>query len=45
MKIYFCVKEFGKIRSARINISNFTVFIGENNSGKTKLMELILFTL
>lgn len=41
MKIYFCVKEFGKIRSARINISNFTVFIGENNSGKTKLMELI----
>lgn len=41
MEIYFCVREFGKIKSARINISNFTVFIGENNSGKTKLMELI----
>lgn len=41
MQIYFEVKEFGKIKSARINISNYTIFVGNNNSGKTYLMELI----
>lgn len=41
MKLYFCVKNFAKIEKAKIDISNFTVFIGNNNSGKTKLMELI----
>lgn len=41
MEVYINVKKFGKISEARINISNFTVFVGNNNSGKTQLMELI----
>ena len=41
MQVYISVKNFGKISSARVNISNFTVFVGNNNSGKTQLMELI----
>ena len=41
MKIFFNVKNFGKIDNARIDISNFVVFVGNNNSGKTQLMELI----
>lgn len=41
MEIYINVKNFGKIKSARVNIDNFTVFVGNNNSGKTQLMELI----
>lgn len=41
MKIFFNVKKFGKIDNARIDISNFAVFVGNNNSGKTQLMELI----
>lgn len=35
------VRNFGKIESADINISNFSIFVGENNSGKTYLMQLI----
>lgn len=41
MEVYINVKNFGKIKEARINISNFTVFVGNNNSGKTQLMQLI----
>lgn len=41
MKIYFSVKNFGKIEHAKIDISNFTIFVGNNNSGKTQLMQLI----
>lgn len=41
MDIYIRVKNFGKIRHARVNISNFTIFVGNNNSGETQLMELI----
>ena len=41
MKIYIQFKDFGKINSGRIDISNFTVFVGENNSGKTFVMQLI----
>ncbi|KAI4448912.1 hypothetical protein C823_003439 [Eubacterium plexicaudatum ASF492] len=41
MEVYINVKNFGKISEARVNISNFTVFVGNNNSGKTQLMELI----
>lgn len=41
MEVYINVKKFGKIKEARINISNFTVFVGNNNSGKTQLMQLI----
>ncbi len=39
--MYFSVKDFGKIKEARVNISNFAIFVGNNNSGKTQLMELI----
>ena len=41
MEVYINVKKFGKIKEARINISNFTVFVGNNNSGKTMVMQLI----
>ena len=45
MKIVFKVEDFLKIEKAEIDITNFCVFIGNNNSGKTKLMELIYGTL
>lgn len=41
MKIYLTVKNFGKIEYAKVDISNFTVFVGNNNSGKTYMMHLI----
>lgn len=41
MDVYITVRNFGKIKEARINISHFTIFVGNNNSGKTQLMELI----
>ena len=41
MKIILGVKKFGKIKSANIDISNFTMFVGNNNSGKTYMMQLI----
>lgn len=41
MRIVFKVEDFLKIEKAEIDITNFCVFIGNNNSGKTKLMELI----
>lgn len=45
MEVYINVKNFGKIKEARVNISNFTIFVGNNNSGKTQLMELIYMIL
>ena len=39
MKIH--VRGFGKIESADIDMSNLVIFVGENNSGKTYLMQLI----
>lgn len=41
MKIKLGVCEFGKIQSAEVDITNFTVFVGNNNSGKTYMMQLI----
>ncbi|MDE6725963.1 MAG: ATP-binding protein, partial [Ruminiclostridium sp.] len=35
------VRNFGKIESADIDLSNLVIFVGENNSGKTYLMQLI----
>lgn len=35
------VQNFGKIESADIDLGDFVVFVGENNSGKTYLMQLI----
>lgn len=41
MELHLNVENFGKIKSAKINISNYTIFVGENNSGKTYLMQLV----
>lgn len=41
MKIFIYVKNFGKIKEAKIDISNFTMFVGENNSGKTYMIQSI----
>ena len=35
------VRNFGKIESADIDVENMVVFVGENNSGKTYIMQLI----
>lgn len=41
MKLYLGVRDFGKIKNAEVDISNFTVFVGNNNSGKSYMMQLI----
>lgn len=41
MRIIVGVSNFGKIKKAEIDISNFTIFVGNNNSGKTYMMQLI----
>lgn len=41
MKILIGVENFGKIKQAEIDISNFTIFVGNNNSGKTYMIQLI----
>ncbi len=45
MKISIGVENFGKIHSALVDVSNYTLFVGENNSGKTYLMQLIYYLL
>lgn len=35
------VEEFGKIEKADIQVSPFTLFIGDNNSGKSYIMALL----
>lgn len=41
MRVLIGVSGFGKIKKAEIDITNFTVFVGDNNSGKTYMMQLI----
>lgn len=41
MKLLVYVKNFGKIKEAKIDINSFTVFVGNNNSGKTYMMQLV----
>lgn len=41
MELLFGVSNFGKIRHAEITLSNFTLFVGDNNSGKTFMMQLL----
>ncbi len=41
MEITIGVVNFGKIESAEITLGDFTVFVGDNNSGKTFMMQLI----
>ena len=35
------VENFGKIKSACIDLNGYSIFVGDNNSGKTYLMQLI----
>ena len=35
------VENFGKIKSACVELNGFTILVGDNNSGKTYLMQLI----
>lgn len=41
MRILIGVSNFGKIKRAEIDVSNFTMFVGNNNSGKSYIMQLI----
>lgn len=41
MKFWLGVENFAKIESAKVNIDDYTLFVGQNNSGKTFLMQLI----
>lgn len=41
MQIIMGVRNFGKIEYAEVDIDGFSVFVGNNNSGKTYLMQLI----
>ncbi len=41
MHIWVGVENFAKIESAKICINNYTVLVGQNNSGKTFLMQLV----
>lgn len=41
MVLHFIIKKFGKVESADIALNNLVVFVGNNNSGKTMIMQLI----
>ena len=41
MQILLGLRDFGKIKSAEVDIGGFSVFVGNNNSGKTYVMQLI----
>lgn len=41
MKFWLGVENFAKIEGAKVNIDDYTLLVGQNNSGKTFLMQLI----
>lgn len=41
MRFWLGIENFAKIESARICINDYTILVGENNSGKTFLMQLV----
>lgn len=41
MELLLGVSNFGKIKHAEITLGNFTLFVGDNNSGKTFMMQLL----
>ncbi len=41
MELLFGVSDFGKIKHAEITLGDFTLFVGDNNSGKTFMMQLL----
>lgn len=36
-----CIEDYGKIKSAEIEMAPLTLFVGDNNSGKSYLMSLL----
>ncbi|MDE7311694.1 MAG: ATP-binding protein [Eubacterium sp.] len=41
MRVVLGILDFGKIKSAKVSLGGFSVFIGNNNSGKTYVMQLL----
>lgn len=41
MKIFIGVSNFGNIKQAEIDVSNFVVFTGKNNTGKSSMLQLL----
>ena len=41
MELLFGVSNFGKIKHAEVMLGDFTLFVGDNNSGKTFMMQLL----
>lgn len=41
MILHLIIKNFGRVESADISLNNMVVFVGNNNSGKTLVMQLI----
>lgn len=41
MVLHLIIRNFGKVEFADIALDNFVVFVGDNNSGKTMVMQLI----
>lgn len=41
MEYNLIVKDFGKIKEANIHVSPLTLFVGDNNSGKSYLLSLL----
>ncbi len=41
MELLFGVSNFGKIKHAEVTLGDFTMFVGDNNSGKTFMMQLL----
>lgn len=39
--LHVIIKNFGKVESADISLNNLVFFVGDNNSGKTMVMQLI----
>ncbi|MGN0292683.1 MAG: AAA family ATPase [Lachnospiraceae bacterium] len=39
--LHLLIKNFGKVKSADIALNDMVVFVGDNNSGKTMIMQLI----
>ena len=41
MVLHLIIRNFGRVEFADIALDNFVVFAGNNNSGKTMVMQLI----
>ena len=41
MRVVLGIEDFGKIKTAKVTLGGCSVFIGNNNSGKTYIMQLL----